>query len=498
MLKKSINTLLILITLQTFAQVGINTTTPAAQLDIKATNTITPSNTDGILIPRIDTFPATNPTSLQQGMLVYLTTTSGASTPGFYYWDNTTTSWKTVGNTSSSSWNLTGNTGTNPATMFIGTTDFKDLIFKRNNTFAGHISYVNTSFGYQSFSGNLGFAPGTSAFGVYSLQKNTGIQNSAFGESALKNNTTGSYNTAVGSTALEANTTGNENSALGTSALAKNTTGNSNVAIGVYNSFGNTTGNYNTSIGKSALFISNGSFNTAVGYSTLSENTTGTSNTAVGRYASILNTTGNENTAFGSNALYTNSIGNGNTALGSNTMKDALAGNYNTAIGYNAYNTTGTYSNSTAIGYDATINGDNQVKIGNSNITYAGIQVAWSITSDKRWKENIKTSNLGLDFISKLNPVYYNRKNDKSNKTEYGFIAQDLNETLQKLGITNSNIITKDENDKFSIRYNDLMAPIVKAIQEQQTTIQELENKNKALENKLIQLEKKLEKLANK
>ena len=80
----------------TMAQVGINTTNPAAQLEIKSSNQATPSNTDGILIPKIDAFPATNPTIAQQGMLVYLTTTSGTDLPGFYFWDNATVDWKPI------------------------------------------------------------------------------------------------------------------------------------------------------------------------------------------------------------------------------------------------------------------------------------------------------------------------------------------------------------------------------------------------------------------
>ncbi|MFC6878018.1 hypothetical protein ACFQZF_05370 [Flavobacterium myungsuense] len=80
------------------AQVGINTTTPNAQLEIKSSNQATPNNTDGILIPKIDTFPVINPTAAQQGMMVYLTTTIGVNLPGFYYWDNTgVPSWKAVG-----------------------------------------------------------------------------------------------------------------------------------------------------------------------------------------------------------------------------------------------------------------------------------------------------------------------------------------------------------------------------------------------------------------
>lgn len=83
------------------AQVGINTDTPKATLEIKAGNQATPSNTDGVLIPRVDAFPTTNPTVDQQGMLIFLTTTSGVNAPGFYYWDFPTLTW--VGISSSAS-----------------------------------------------------------------------------------------------------------------------------------------------------------------------------------------------------------------------------------------------------------------------------------------------------------------------------------------------------------------------------------------------------------
>jgi len=71
-----------------YAQVGVRNTDPKAVLDIKASNQGIPLFTDGILIPRIATFPSENPGSDQLGMLIYLTTTNGPDTPGFYYWDN--------------------------------------------------------------------------------------------------------------------------------------------------------------------------------------------------------------------------------------------------------------------------------------------------------------------------------------------------------------------------------------------------------------------------
>ncbi|MBD3724780.1 MAG: tail fiber domain-containing protein [Flavobacteriaceae bacterium] len=88
-----------------FSQVGIGTTTPNAQLDIRSSNASTPANNDGVLIPKIDEFPSTNPTVAQDGMMIFATG-NGSVTKGFYYWNNTTTSWTPIisGNTPDHDW----------------------------------------------------------------------------------------------------------------------------------------------------------------------------------------------------------------------------------------------------------------------------------------------------------------------------------------------------------------------------------------------------------
>jgi hypothetical protein len=287
------NTLLLLLFFTSIivqAQVGINTTNPNAQLDIRSSNQATPSNTDGILIPKVDTFPATNPTAAQQGMLVYLTTTSGTDLPGFYYWDNPTTDWIAIGNNNTNSWTVAGNSGTNPATNFIGTTDNVDLVFKRNNIFSGRLGLSNTSFGLNALFSNT-----------------TGVSNTANGASALRNNTTGFFNTANGVSALQSNITGSSNTANGLNSLFSNTSGVSNTAIGV-----------------SALILNSGGVqNTASGVSALRNNTTGNFNTANGVLALGNNTIGNNNTALGfeSNVLF-NNLTNA-TAIGSRAAVEA-------------------------------------------------------------------------------------------------------------------------------------------------------------------------------
>lgn len=80
-----------------FAQVGIGNTDPQAQLDISATNASNPEVIDGILIPRIDRFPATNPGLEQNGILIFLNKTVGSNNPGFYYWSYSESKWKTMG-----------------------------------------------------------------------------------------------------------------------------------------------------------------------------------------------------------------------------------------------------------------------------------------------------------------------------------------------------------------------------------------------------------------
>lgn len=85
-----------------FSQVGIGTTNPNASLDIRSSNEATPSNTDGLLIPKLEEFPTTNPTALQDGMIVFATG-AGSVAKGFYYWDNLSVSWVFVNASASSS-----------------------------------------------------------------------------------------------------------------------------------------------------------------------------------------------------------------------------------------------------------------------------------------------------------------------------------------------------------------------------------------------------------
>ena len=238
-------------------------------------------------------------------------------------------SWQTAGG-GGSGWSLTGNAGTTAGTNFIGTTDDKDVVFKRAGLQAGLLNNTlnNTSWGL------LALNPIT-----------TGTDNTANGTHALGLNTTGTDNTATGSHALMYNTTGIENTANGNYALYYNTTAGKNIAIG-------TTSLYTQSFSNGNIAWE--SNNVAIGHSALVNNQpTSTSN-------------GINNTAVGNNALPNNTRGYNNTAVGKDAFYDNTTGNNNTAIGYGADVLGGGLFNATAIGANALVGASNALVLGNA------------------------------------------------------------------------------------------------------------------------------------
>jgi hypothetical protein len=289
-----------------------------------------------------------------------------------------------------------------------------------------------------------GTANRNTALGTDALKRNTtGFDNTANGVEALQNNTEGFYNTANGNESLYYNTLGNSNTANGFRALYSNTEGSHNTANGLLSLYSNTTGHDNTANGYQALYV----------------NTTGEGNTACGYQALSYNTTGSYNTAFGSFSLQSSLVGFRNTAVGNRALSNLNVGGNNTGIGDGAQ-----VPNSY---------GSNQVRIGNNDITYAGIQVAWTITSDERWKEDIRSLPYGLDMLMNLKPVDYIRKNNEKETREMGIIAQDLEELLDEIGYEDQGFLIRDDDGLLHLRYNDLIALLIKAIQDQQALIEE-------------------------
>jgi hypothetical protein len=292
---------------------------------------------------------------------------------------------------------------------------------------------------------------GLSAGGAFN---NTGNFNTGIGGGALFSVTSGYENTAVGGNTLNTTTTGYQNVAVGQGALNENTSGNENIAIGKSSLDQNISGSENIGIGKNALG------------STI--NVSATKNVAIGDDAGSKNYNASGNIFIGAEA---------DTCGGSSCGTGNPDWNNNTIIGYQAKvsaNPIGTRTNSVAIGYGAITDASNKIRLGNSSITWIGGQVGWTNASDERYKKDIQDIDLGLDFINTLRPVSYKMKTDAdTDGLSYGLIAQEVE---QALGGRSTKMISRDNSPEgmMSLRYNDLMAPMIKAIQEQQQQIEEL------------------------
>ena len=311
----------------------------------------------------------------------------------------------------------------------------------------------------------------------------TGTNNTAVGYFSLDQNTTGIHNTALGHQALESNTTANYNTAVGTQALLTNTTGARNVAVG---------------------------------NETLKSNTTGERNVAVGNSSQVLTSTGVRNSSLGHQSLFSNTTGHRNVAVGHSTLYNNSTGAYNTAVGHDALSSGTAYSNSTALGYDAEPGASNTIRLGNNSVSTIGGYANWTNVSDGRFKVNIREDVAGLSFIMRLRPVVYNLDMDaiaafnhtpeelrlepaelaKGSELQIGFIAQEVEQAAFESGFDFHGIDKpKNQTSAYGLRYAEFVAPLVKAIQEQQEIIQaqaekidEQDRRIEALENAQAEL----------
>ncbi len=259
--------------------------------------------------------------------------------------------------------------------------------------------------------------------------------------------------------------------------------------------------------------------NTIIGNSARTFSTaSGDLNTVVGSFAGYDMSTGHENTLIGARAQQAVTTGGYGTYVGVDAGKNKKYGDYCTGIGYRSdfytaggsTNNVENYSNTTCLGYDSRPSGSNQVVAGNTNATlhYYGL----SNRSDERDKIDIQDEFLGLDFIKKLKPRAYKwdyRDNyfdevfdevenpdnpgqfDKEarlvpvpkdgsrsgTRLHHGLIAQEVKEIIDETGVDFAGYQdskVKDGQDVLSMNYLELIAPMIKAIQEQQVQIDSL------------------------
>ncbi len=193
-----------------FAQVGINTSSPADGTILDIT-----SNDKGILIPSVsisdlttmDPITGVGATASEElaaeGLLVYNNDISTGK--GFYYWNGV----RWVGIDGDRDWKLQGNAGSSPGTDFVGTSDATNLILATNSN--ENMRLVNggqvTVNEIAPFAGDRFTATGaTNEFAINGYSFGTGVglygQNTATGTAILAEN----YSTGLGLYSVNYNT----------------------------------------------------------------------------------------------------------------------------------------------------------------------------------------------------------------------------------------------------------------------------------------------------
>jgi hypothetical protein len=136
---------------------------------------------------------------------------------------------------------------------------------------------------------------------------------------------------------------------------------------------------------------------------------------------------------------------------------------------------------------------DNVIDLGSSGVRFDDVYATNGTiqTSDQNEKNTITDSDLGIDFIKRLSPKSY-IFNGKT-RTHYGLIAQDVETVLTDIGKTGTDFAGFIKSDiseaedgseyRYGLRYTEFVAPLIKAVKDQQAIIEDLQARITALEN---------------
>ena len=421
-------------------RVGINTSTPAATLDVTASPSIS-TRIDGFIAPRLKGSELKAKDGLytadQDGAIVYVTEalasantsikTANVTSIGYYYFDKTLDSgsgqWVKVANPVAAAvyqepWNVWGTT--TPATTNTQKIYQKASVSIGDNTSIGDnynfaVGDKNTATGNQSMAigsetkatGNRSFAGGVKSeanatqsfsFGDTNIIGSGANQSVAFGQGntiaggggKYQNVTLGRYNTIDGVV----------NYAFGTSNTISHTYTSvvteygGSLAVGVSNTINSTNasvalGRGNTIPATAVRAAAIGESNTAsarasiaLGYNNTSS---GYASTAVG-FQNISSSQASFAGGYQSDATNDNAFAYGNDALASGTNSIALGlatkarGNESVAIG-NLAETASTATTAIALGYKVKANGASSVAFGNGSVANGESSFAMGINS---------------------------------------------------------------------------------------------------------------------
>ena len=342
-----------------------------------------------------------------------------------------------------------------------------------SNTTGSNNVFVGNKAGYKNQGGTATYVGGNDPVTGVSLRQKPGDNNVYIGNNSGYNNSKGWNNVYLGYYAGAGGVDGKRNVYIGNFAGSKAINDN-NVFIG--SSAGE---NYKGKARSSEAAESSGR-NVVIGYcagyggyvpEADQANINYTNNIIIGQFAGQKLTTGSSNIFIGSNAGTNHTTENNKLVIGSG----------NNGLLY------GDLSSNWLV-----INGTNN----NGNKLYvngtAGGTSAWSSSSDRRLKTNIRPLENALAKVMKLNGVNFRWKDETNHRpgNNVGFIAQEVLEVLPEVVSGGG----KDENGNevyYSVEYGSVVPVLVEAIKELKAEKDELKQQVDELKKLVEQLLKK-------
>lgn len=325
----------------------------------------------------------------------------------------------------------------------------------------------------------LGSLPSSAAY------NNIAIGASALGSASITTNQTGS--TAVGKQALDGATSGNHNTALGNTAGHNMTSGSGNTFIGysAAGGSGSMTGSNTTVVGStagSALSASGGGTNTLIGAVSGSTITSGTGNTVLGaNVASSTLTTGANNILIGvSSAITTSGSSTGNTINIGGT-----GGSWVLVTGSDTNTTANTIAHGVWNMPDLTATSAAQtgtVCSGTAGVLTVDTTVA-CLASLEELKDQRGSITNALKIVMNIKPFWFTWKKETpeyaGDKYEQPGVGAHQVESVDKRLVAYG-----PEGKLRGVRYQEMTAVLISAIQEQNSRIDILEKRISVLEAK--------------
>jgi hypothetical protein len=213
----------------------------------------------------------------------------------------------------------------------------------------------------------------------------------------------------------------------------------------------------------SALFSNTiGRWNVANGGGALSSNVTGESNIAIGQQAMQSNISGSDNTAVGFEALPDNTNGSHNIAVGDGAGVNVMTADRVICIGAVGED----ISNSCYIGqiFNATCIGGSPVFIDANN-------KLGTITSSRRFKDDIKPMEQASETLFALKPVifHYKKEIDPTRISQFGLVAEEVEKVDPDL------VVRDREGKPYSVRYDQVNAMLLNEFLKEHKKVQDLE-----------------------